>query len=90
MERWTGEQHAFATKAHYMDGDRFTQAQHSFPCQYRIHHNNPVTSAHGIKTWVKNFEETDSTQSKKPPGCIRMVHTLENIVAVREATACSP
>ena len=65
MELWTGAQHAFAVKAFYKNDDSLAIAQREFRRDFRIHRNHTVPSAHGIKTWVRNFEATGSTLKKK-------------------------
>ena len=52
MNRWTGEQRAFAIKAYYKNNDSFIAAQRLFRLHYNIHRNDPVPSAHAIKMWV--------------------------------------
>jgi hypothetical protein len=51
--------------------------------------HQPMPSAHAIKTWVRNFEATGSTLSKKGDS-VTTVRTPENIVVVREAIEGSP
>ena len=46
MNRWTGEQRAFAIKAYYKNNDSFIAAQRLFRLHYNIHRNDPVPSAH--------------------------------------------
>lgn len=41
-----------------------TVAQKVFQCYYEIPARNEVSSAHAIKTWVRNFEETGSVLKK--------------------------
>jgi transposase len=79
MDQWTGAQRAFAIKAFYKNNDSYAAAQRLFRRHFQINHNNPVPSAHAIKTWVKSFEETGSTLKGKPPGKERNIRTPENI-----------
>ena len=67
MESWTGAQCAFAVKSFYMN-DSYVAVQHEFHKKFGIHQNSKVPSAHAIKTWVNNFEETSSTVKKKDTG----------------------
>ena len=76
MEPWNGAQRAFAVKVFYKIGDSFVIAQREFRREFGIHHNRAVPSAHGIKTWVRNFEATDSTLKKKS-GSVKTAHTPE-------------
>jgi hypothetical protein len=64
-------------------------AQREFPRYFGIHRNRAVPSAHGIKTWVRNFEATCSTLRKKG-GSVKTVGTPENIAVVTEAIGSSP
>jgi len=48
-----------------------------------------VPSAHAIKTWVNNFEETGSTVKKKG-GSVKTVRAPQNIDAVRVSLKQSP
>ena len=89
MEPWTGAQHAFAVKAFYKNGDSFVIAQREFRREFGIHRNRAVPSAHDIKTWVRYFEFTGSTQKKKG-GSLKTVRTPKNIVVVREAIERRP
>ena len=84
MEPWTGAQRAFAVKAFYKNDDGFVIAQREFRREFGIHHNRAVPSAHGIKTWVRNFEATGSTLKKKDVS-VKTVHTPENIVRVTQS-----
>ena len=65
MESWTGAQRAFAVKPFYKNHDSYVAAQREFRKKFGIHRNSKVPSAHAMKTWVNNFEETDSTVKKK-------------------------
>jgi hypothetical protein len=84
MEPWTGAQRVFAVKACYKNGDSFVIAQREFRREFGIHRNRVVPSAHAIKTWVRNFEATDSALKKKG-GCLKTVRTPKNIVVMRDA-----
>jgi hypothetical protein len=59
-------------------------AQHVFQNHFNIASNDPMSSAHAIKTWIKNFEETGSTL-KKITGSVKSVHMPENIARVEGA-----
>jgi transposase len=59
--RWTGAQHAFAVKLFYKNNDGHVVSQREFRKKFGFHRNSKVPSAHAIKTWVNNFEETGST-----------------------------
>ena len=65
MDPWTGSQSTFAVKAFYKNGDIFVIAQGEFRREFGIHHSRAVSSAHAIKTWVRNFKVTGSTLKKK-------------------------
>jgi len=65
MESWTGAQRAFSVKSFYKNNDNNVAAQREFRKKFGIHQNSKVPSAHAIKTWVSNFEETGSTVKKK-------------------------
>ena len=64
-ESWTGAQRTFAVKSFYKNNDSYVAAQSEFRKKFGIHRNSKVPSAHAIKTWVNNFEETGSTVKKK-------------------------
>jgi len=66
MELWTGAQHAFAVKSFYKNNDSYVAAQREFCKKFGIHRNSKLPSAHAIKTWVNNFEETGSTVKENP------------------------
>jgi len=91
MESWTGAQRAFAVKSFYKNNDSYVAAQREFRKKFGIHRNSKVPSAHAIKTWVNNFEETGSTVKKKG-GNVKTVRTPQNIDAVRASfeTKSSP
>jgi transposase len=89
MEPWTGAQRDFAVKAFYKNGDSFVIAQREFQREFGIHCNRAVPSAHAIKTWVQNFEDTGSTLKKKGSS-VQIICTPENIAVVREAIERSP
>ena len=65
MESRTGAQRAFAVKSFYKNNDNYFAAQREFRKKFGIHRNSKVTSAHDVKTWVNNFEQTGSTVEKK-------------------------
>jgi len=84
---WTGAQRAFAVKAFYKYGDRFVIAQREFRRECGIHRNLAVPSAHAIKTWVQNFDATDSTL-KKRGGCVKSVeHWLQTARVTQSSDA---
>jgi len=64
------------------NNDSYFAAQRKFRKKYGIHRNCKVPSAHAIKTWVNNFEETGSAVKKKG-GSVKTVRTPQNIDAVR-------
>ena len=68
MELWIGAQRAFAIKSFYKNDNSYIAAQCEFLKKFGIHRNSKVPSAHAIKTWVNNFEETGSTVKKKDTG----------------------
>jgi len=84
MESWNGAQRAFAVKSFYKNDDSYVAAQREFRKKFGIHRNNKVPSAHTMKTWVNDFEETGSTVKKKG-GSVKTVRTPQNIDAVRAA-----
>jgi len=57
MESWTGAQRAFTVKSFYKN-DSHVAAQRGFRKKFGIHRNSKVPSAHAVKKWVNNFEET--------------------------------
>ena len=89
MESWNGAHQAFAVKAYYKNNDSYVSAQHVFRNHFNIPRNDPVPSAHAIKTWIKNFEETGSTV-KKRIGSVKSVRTPENVAKVESAIQRSP
>ena len=89
MESWTGAQRAFAVKAFYKNNDSYVAAQREFRKKFGIHRNSKVLSAHAIKTWVNNSEETGSTVKKKY-GSVKTVCTPHNIDDVRASFEQSP
>ena len=88
MESWTGAQRAFAVKSFYKN-DSNVAAQREFQNKFGIHRNSKVPSAHAIKTWVNNFEQTGSSVKKKG-GSVKTVRTPQNIDAVRASFEQSP
>jgi len=89
MESWIGAQGAFAVKSFYKNNNSYVAAQREFRKKFGIHRNSKVPSAHAIKTWVNNFEETGSTVNEKG-GSVKTVRTPQNIDAVRESFEQSP
>ena len=89
MESWTDAQRAFAVKSFNKNIDSYVAAQREFRKKFGIHRNSKVPSAHAIKTWVNNFEETRSTVKKKG-GSVKTVRTPRNIDAVRSSFEQSP
>jgi len=89
MESWTGAQSALAVKSFYKNNDSYVAAQREFRKKFGIHRNSKVSSAHAIKTWVNNFEETGSTVKKKG-GSVKAVRTPQNIDAVTASFEQSP
>jgi len=89
MESWTGAERAFAVKSFYKNNDSYVAAQREFRKKFGIHRNTKVPSAHAIKTWVNNSEETGSTVKKKG-GSVKRVRTPQNIDAVRPSFEQSP
>jgi hypothetical protein len=74
MGPWNGAHWAFAVKAYYKNNDGYVSAQHVFRNHFNIPRNDPMPSAHAIKTWTKNFKEMGSTLKKQigsVKGCIR-------------------
>jgi len=88
MESWTGAQSAFAVKSFYKNNS-YVAAQREFRKKFGIHRNSKVSSAHAIKTWLNNFEETGSTVKKKG-GSVKTVRTPQNTDAVRASFEQSP
>jgi len=89
MESWIGAQHAFTVKSFYKNNDSYVVAQREFRKKFGIHRNSKVPSAHAIKTWVNNFEETGSTIKKKGSS-VKTVRTPQNTDAVRASFEQSP
>lgn len=89
MESWSGAQRAYAVKAYYKNNDSYVSAQRAFRNHFNIPRNVSVPSAHAIKTWVVNFEETGSTL-KKRTGRVKNIRTPENVDRVRTAMLRSP
>ena len=78
MELWAGAQRAFAVKSFYKNNDSYVAAQREFRTKFGIHQNSKVPSAHAIKTWVNNFEDTGSMVKKKGDS-VKTVRTPQNI-----------
>jgi hypothetical protein len=89
MEPWTGARRAFAVKAFYKNGDSFVITQREFRREFGIRCNRAVPLAHAIRNWVRNFEATGSTLSKKGDS-VKTVSTPDNIAVVRDAVEGSP
>lgn len=90
MDAWSGAQRAFVIKVFYKNNDSVEAARREFRCHFNLGRHDRVPSAHAIKTWIRNFEETGSAMKKKPRGRVRTVRTPDNIQAVREAVIRSP
>jgi len=73
----------FCSESVLQNGDSFVIAQREFRREFGIHRNRAVPSGHAIRTLVRNFEATGSALKKKG-GCVKTVHTSENIAVVRE------
>jgi hypothetical protein len=83
MDSWTGAHRAFAVKLFYKNTDSATvPPPREFRKKFGVHRNSRVPSAHAIKTWVNNFEDTGSTVKKKG-GSVKTVRTPQNIDVVR-------
>jgi len=65
MQQWTGEEHAFAVKAYYQNGESLVRAWRAFRTHFNVPRNRPVPSNHTINTWVVKFEVSGSTSKKK-------------------------
>jgi transposase len=65
MEQWSGPERSVAVSAYYRNGDIVIAAQRVFRRHYEIPPLGQVPSAHAIRTWVRNFEETGSALKKK-------------------------
>jgi transposase len=90
MKQWSGAQRAFAVKAFYKNNDSLEAARCLFRVHFNLQRHDLVPSAHVIKTWIRNFEETGSALKRKPPGGIRSARTPEKIATVRTALIRSP
>jgi len=82
MESWTVAQRASAVKSFYKNNNSYVAAQHEFRKKFGIQRNSKLPSAHAIKTWVNNFEETGSTVKRKG-GSVKTIRTPQNIDAVK-------
>ena len=89
MEPWTGAQRAFAVKSFYNNNDSYVATQNEFRKKFGIHRKSKFPSAHAIKMWVNNFEETGSTVKKKC-GSVKTVRTPQKSDAVTAAFEQSP
>jgi transposase len=65
MEQWSGPERAVAVSAYYRNGDNVIAAQRVFRRHYEIPPRGQVPSAHAIRMWVRNFEETGSALKEK-------------------------
>jgi hypothetical protein len=90
MEQCSGAQRALTVKEFHKSNDRLEAARRLFRIQFNLQRHDPVPSAHAIKTWVRNFEETGSALKKKPPGGIRSARAPDSIAGVRTALIRSP
>jgi hypothetical protein len=84
MESWNGAHGALTVKDYYKNNDSYVSAQLVFRSHFNIPSNDPVLSAHAIKTWMKNFEETGSTLRKKI-GSVKSVRTPDSVARVEGA-----
>ena len=89
MESWNGAHRACAVKAYYKKNDSYVSAKRVFRNHFNIPRNDPVPSAHAIKTWIKNFEEMGSTV-KIRIGSVKSVRTPENVARLESALRRSP
>jgi hypothetical protein len=64
-------------------------AQRVFRNHFNISRNDLVPSAHAIKTWIKNLEETGSTL-RKQIGSVRSARAPDNVGRVEDALHRSP
>jgi transposase len=64
MDSWTGALCAVAIKSFYKN-DSYVATQDEFCKKFAIYRNSKVPSAHAVKTWANNFEETGSAVKKK-------------------------
>jgi hypothetical protein len=62
---WTGAYSVSAVKSSFKNNDSYFAAQREFRKKFGIHRNSKVPSAHDIKTWVNNVEETGSLLRRK-------------------------
>jgi transposase len=60
MEQWSGPERAVDVTEYYRNGDSVIAAQRMFQRHCEIPPCGQVLSAHAIRTWVRNFEETGS------------------------------
>jgi transposase len=67
MEKWNAAQRAFAIKRFYKNNDNLEAARREFRRHFNLRRYDLIPSAHTIKIWVSNFEETGSALKKKPP-----------------------
>jgi hypothetical protein len=88
--QWSGPERAVAVSAYYRNGNSVIVTQRVFRRHYGIPPCGQVPSAHKIRTWVRNFEETGSALKKKLSGRVLSVRIPENIDAVQAAVVKSP
>ena len=69
MQQWMGEERAFTVEAYYQNGESLVWARRAFRTHFSVPCNRPVPSNHAIKTWVANFEVSESTPKKRLSGC---------------------
>jgi transposase len=67
MEQWSGAQRVFAVKSFYKN-DNLEAARREFRRHLNLRCHDLIPSAHAIKIWVSNFEETGLALKKKHPG----------------------
>ncbi|KAL2732497.1 odorant receptor 85c-like [Vespula maculifrons] len=53
-----------AIVVYYKNDDCIVTIKRLFRRKFNVNRNNPVTSGHAIKTWIKNFEETGSVSGQ--------------------------
>src|SRR5215469_3296746 len=90
MEPWSGAKRAFTIKSFYKNNDSVEGARREFRRHFNLGRHDSVPSAHAIKTWISNFEETGSAMKKKPPDRERTVRTPQNVQTLHDAVTRSP
>jgi transposase len=94
MEQWSGPERAVAVSAYYRNGDSVIAPQRVFRHHYEIPPRGQVLSAHAIRTWVRNFEETGSALKSlvyqtRPTNLAQLKTRIEeNIANIPENTLC--